>query len=322
VLAPLTLPAYYELGFALIALAVFGTWLQWRVNWIWMAAGGAVTVFTLWASLHAVSQYREDVVVMSRNFYGALRVKESEISDVDRKRSLIHGAILHGDQYLDLPRKRTATTYFSTTSGAGIALQEKQKSLARPLRIGIIGLGAGTLATYGRPGDVFRFYDIDPAVVQVALRDFTYLQDSSATIEIALGDARLNLERETAQRFDVLIVDAFSSDSIPIHLITVEALEIYEKHVQPGGIIAFHVSNRFLNLTPVVSKLAIARGLKFAWINETHSDGRTASDWVLLCKEPNVLQSPAIATIAKPIVMQPGLPAWTDDFNNLVQALK
>ena len=128
----------------------------------------------------------------------------------------------------------------------------------KPLKVGVIGLGTGTLAYYGAKGDVYRFYDINPAVMTIAQRDFTYLQDSDATIELVLGDARLSLEREPPQQFDVLVIDAFSSDAIPVHLITAEALGVYLRHMKPGGVIAFHVTNRFLNLVPVVAGLADA----------------------------------------------------------------
>ena len=157
----------------------------------------------------------------------------------------MHGTILHGNQYLDRSFAAQPTTYYTNTSGIG-RLLEVLHPRAEPLKVGVIGLGTGTLATYGAKGDIYRFYDINPAVIAVAQRDFTYLSDSDATIETALGDARLSLEREPPQKFDVLAIDAFSSDAIPVHLITAEALAIYRKHMKPGGVIAFHVTNRFL----------------------------------------------------------------------------
>jgi SAM-dependent methyltransferase len=324
IIAPLTLPAYYELGFALWALAVLGTFLLWRqVHWAWVMLGVSVSLFTLSAAIYSVVEFREDVIVMTRNFYGTLRVKEYNASGKEYlKRSLVHGTILHGDQYLFAPYNRTATTYYKPKSGIGLAILQKEKDLGRPDRVGIIGLGAGTIASYGNKGDVYRFYDINPAVVEIARRDFTYLKDTEATIEIALGDARLNLEREKPQRFDVLAIDAFSSDSIPVHLITLEALAVYEKHMQPDGVIAFHVSNRFLELKPVVEKIAKARGFNVAWVKETNEDGSTSSDWILLCKDSQVLLAPEIAAATEAIKPEPGWRIWTDDFNNLVQVLK
>ncbi len=168
-----------------------------------------------------------------------------------RHRSLIHGTILHGDQYLAPELARVPTTYYTESSGVGRALESLHPT-TRPLRIGVIGLGTGTIATYGSTGDVYRFYDINPAVIRIANSEFSYLKDSDATIETPLGDARLNLEREAPQGFDLLAIDAFSSDSIPVHLLTYEALTVYRRHMKPGGVIAFHVTNRYLDLVPVV----------------------------------------------------------------------
>jgi len=324
ILAPLILPANYDLGFALYALAALAAWLLWsRLHWIWRSVSVAVCVFTLCSCIYAVIELRADVVTMSRNFYGTLRVKEYVASNSsERMRFLMHGIILHGDQFLDPALKRAPTTYYQHRSGIGLALLQKETDLGRPRRVGIVGLGAGTLAAYGNKGDVFRFYEINPRVVEIAQRDFTYLKDTAATIEIALGDARLSLEREAPQRFDVLAIDAFSSDSIPVHLLTVEALEVYEKQLQVDGIVAFHVSNRYLDLHPVVQALADARGFAVAWIREVRDDSSVASDWVLLCKNKNVLREPAIAAAALPITPRPDWRLWTDDFNNLVQVLK
>jgi len=198
----------------------------------------------------------------------------------------------------------------------------KQKLVGGPIKVGVIGLGTGTIATYGNKGDIYRYYDINPAVVTIANRDFTYLKDTAAKIEIALGDARLNLEREPPQNFDVLAIDAFSSDSIPVHLITLEAVEIYEKHMKPDGVIAFHVSNRFLDLKPVVQQIAQQRGLHVAWVHDTYEDGGTSSDWILLTKDKTFLLKPEIVEATEVIVPHPEWRLWTDDFNNLLQVLK
>jgi SAM-dependent methyltransferase len=323
-LAPLVLPAHFELEIALVLLAALSTALIWRSLSFGLASiGPAITAFALGAVIFAVHQFREDVVVMKRNFYGTLRVKEYNPPDTNyRRRSLVHGAILHGDQYLDPPYNRSATTYYKAKSGIGRAILLKEKLAAAPIRVGVIGLGTGTIATYGNKGDVYRFYDINPDVVTIANRDFTYLKDTEAKVEISLGDARLNLEREPVQNFDVLAIDAFSSDSIPVHLITLEALKIYEKHMKPEGVIAFHVSNRFLNLKPVVQKIADVRGLNVAWVQDTYEDGSTSSDWLLLTRSKEFLAKPEILDSTFVIPSQPGWRMWTDDFNNLVQVLK
>jgi SAM-dependent methyltransferase len=271
-----------------------------------------------------VKEFREGVVVMTRNFYGTLRVKEYQRPDVEfPRRSLVHGAILHGEQYLEPPYNKSATTYYKAKSGIGRILLLKEKlNPDWPRKVGIIGLGTGTIAAYGNKGDVFRFYDINPQVVTIANRDFTYLKDSDAKIEISLGDARLNLEREPVQNFDVLAVDAFSSDSIPVHLITEEAVGIYLKHMKPDGVIAYHVSNRFLDLKPVVQMIAEKHGLSVGWVRDTYDDGSTTSDWVLLTKAKNLLLKPDILEATYIIPPEPGWRLWTDDFNNLVQVMK
>jgi spermidine synthase len=193
----------------------------------------------------------------------------------------------------------------------------------QPLKVGVIGLGTGTLATYGSTGDVYRFYDINPAVVDIARRDFTFLAKSDATIEIALGDARLSLEREAPQGFDVLAIDAFSSDAIPVHLITIEALSVYRRHMKPGGIIAFHVTNRYLDLAPVVQKLADTAGLHAVEVADDGDEmlaGR--SEWILLSDRAEALTKEPIDEAAEAVKSRPDWRLWTDDFNNVVQVLK
>ncbi len=333
IVAPLTLPAFFEMEFALVAVAAVATYLVWGMfptenrNWpffVSIGVGSLVTMFTLGATVFTIQQYSDDVIFMTRNFYGTLRVKQYNPPSVEhRRRSLIHGAILHGDQYMDPPYNRAATTYYKTKSGIGMTLLAKeQMNPDSKRRVGLIGLGAGTLAAYGNKGDLFRFYDINPAVVEIARRDFRFLSDTDATIEIGLGDARLNLEREAPQNFDVLAIDAFSSDSIPVHLITLEALDIYAKHMKPDGVIAFHVSNRFLNLKPVVQMLAEKRGFDVAWVRDQYEDGTTTSDWVLLTKDKPFLLRKEIVASSYVIIPEPGWRIWTDDYNNLLQVLK
>ncbi len=323
-LAPITLPAYFELEIALVLLAALATVLLWgKIHSFAIYISIGATIAVAIAAGYTIYQFKEDVVVMTRNFYGTLRVKQYNKPDVEyRRRSLVHGAILHGDQYMDPPYNRSATTYYKAKSGIGKSILLKEKLSSTPLRVGVIGLGTGTIATYGSKGDVYRYYDINPEVVVIANRDFTYLKDTEAKIEIALGDARLNLEREAPQNFDVLAIDAFSSDSIPVHLITLEALQIYEKHMKPDGVIAFHVSNRFLDLKPVVQKIAEQRGLYVAWVHDTYEDGGTSSDWILLTKDKTFLLKPEIVENTEIILPRPEWRLWTDDFNNLLQVLK
>ena len=325
VIAPVTLPAYYELTLCIIALAALATMLLWRkVHVAIVLLGALITVFTAGAGWVAKSEYGKNVIVMTRNFYGTLRVRETPQPTMEyRRRTMIHGAISHGDQYMWSPINRDPTTYYKEKSGIGrILLLLKSQTPEKPRNVGVVGLGAGTLAVYGGKDDRYRFYEINPGVVTIARRDFTYLKDSAAKIEIALGDARLNLEREAPQAFDVLAIDAFSSDAIPIHLITREAVEIYEKHMNATGVIAMHVTNRYLDLKPVVNAIAQSRGMAVAWIRETYNDGDTRSDWILLAKDKALLDRPEILQSARVIPTTTGRRLWTDDFNNLWQALQ
>jgi spermidine synthase len=249
-------------------------------------------------------------------------VQELSRNDAGHRRSLIHGTILHGTQYLSPELERRPTTYYTPTSGIGRLLEALHPSL-KPLKVGVIGLGAGTLATYGAKGDVFRFYDINPDVLTIARRDFTFLRDSDATIELPLGDARLSLEREPTQNFDVLVIDAFSSDAIPVHLITAEALGIYKRHMKPGGVIAFHVTNRFLDLVPVVEQLAHVHRMLMIHIADDGADTMASrSDWLLLSDRRESLDRPQLTEAAKEVEVREDWRLWTDDFNNLVQVLK
>jgi SAM-dependent methyltransferase len=262
-----------------------------------------------------------DTRVMTRNFYGTLRVKDiGAEGENDAVRRLVHGVIMHGEQYRAAGRRNEPTTYYGATSGIGRALKALEGSA---LRVGVVGLGTGTLALYGRPGDVYRFYEINPQVVTVAEREFTFLADSGAKIEHVLGDARLSMEREPPQEYDVLVVDAFSSDSIPVHLITREALEVYLRHLKPAGIIAFHVTNRFLDLAPVVQRIAAERELHVALIADDAEESDLArTDWVLVTRDKALLERAEIAKFTSEIEDIKGLGVWTDDFNNLFRILK
>src|SRR5205814_881496 len=193
--------------------------------------------------------------LLARNFYGALRVSDEGDGVTEATiRRLTHGTIVHGEEFLDAGRHMQPTTYYGYNTGVGLAMQEAQRRLG--LRVGVIGLGAGTLAAYGRPGDTYRFYDINPLVIDIARSQFRFLPDCKAKVDVVLGDARLSLEREAPENYDVLAVDAFSSDAIPVHLLTREAIALYFRHLQPGGVLAVHVSNKYLNLAPVVGMAA------------------------------------------------------------------
>jgi SAM-dependent methyltransferase len=276
--------------------------------------------------IHNVSAGTEFAV---RNFYGTLTVINSR-RGAEHMRQLKHGVIIHGWQIMELPQRRAPTTYYGETSGIGRAILSEHRVLG-PIRIGSIGLGVGTLAAYGRPGDLLQVYELNPAVLEIARTQFAYLKDSEARIEPVLGDARLSLEREIArgafdrpdQRFDVLSIDAFSGDAIPVHLITREALAIYARVIKPDGVIAFHVTNQYLKLSQVVEQLARDADFQAVLIADRPATTEliTLSDWVLVTKNMSFLQRPEIVGHTTPIEFRAGLPVWTDQFSNLFQVL-
>ena len=325
VVAPLVFNGYFELGAGLAALAVLAV--------LRFVSVGRAAYFLSLAVLLGVGacatydgfRHQKDVRVAKRSFYGVLRVKEyGEPGESSHLRRLVHGTIMHGEQYMSDANRHLLTTYYTETSGIGAAIHSKED---HPVKVGVIGLGTGTIAAYGRPGDVYRFYDIDANVIHIARSEFTFLGDSGARTETALGDARLTLEREASQGFDVLAVDAFSSDAIPVHLITREALQTYLRHMKPDGIVAFHVSNRFLDLIPVVARIAKEVGAQAVLISDDENDEektiKSRSDWVLVSRDPEALKAEAITEAgAEPAEDRPEWRTWTDDYSNLIQILK
>jgi hypothetical protein len=279
----------------------------------------------------------EGVVYSRRNFFGVLAVKEEDAGDSeDHVLKLRHGRITHGMQFFAPDRRNLPTSYYGPTSGVGYALLHHPKRLVvvgQPgaLRVGVIGLGVGTLAAYGHPGDLFRFYEINPLVCDVswnAQSRFSYIKDCPARKELVVGDARLSLEREFlshgSNHFDLLVVDAFTSDAIPMHLLTREAFDVYLKHLEPrGGILAVHVSNRNLNLQPVVWQLADYFGLSTLFVSDDpDSDTCWESDWFLLSPDHVLFDRSDFRPVVEPRPKDlPHLRLWTDDYSNLFQIL-
>jgi len=273
----------------------------------------------------------ESSVLLQRNFYAATRIKVLEPTNESSQRYvLVHGMTLHGVQYLDPEKRKLPTAYYSETSGVGLAINHHPRR-RNGMRVGVLGLGIGTLAAYGLPDDVYRFYEINPDVIEIALGKggyFSYLQDSSATIEVVLGDARLSLERELqesgSQNYHVLVLDVFSSDSIPVYLLNREAFALYLDHLAPDGIIAVHISNRHLDLVPVVWKLADHFSLHRLLIDDEGDNERAIrSRWFLLSRDESLLSIPELTTRARNINgYTTSLPLWTDDYSNLLQIMR
>jgi SAM-dependent methyltransferase len=325
VVAPFVFTGYYELGVGLVALAFLASLRLLSAGRLAYAGGLLVLLGVAGCAAYDGFRHHKDVRVAVRSFYGVLRVKEYGVpGDSSHLRRLVHGTIMHGEQYLSDDSRGMLTTYYTETSGIGAAIRSKQD---HAMRVGVVGLGTGTIAAYGHKGDVYRYYDIDANVIRIARSDFTFLGDSPAQVDTALGDARLTLEREPPQGFDVLAIDAFSSDAIPVHLITREALEVYLRHMKPDGIVAFHVSNRFLDLIPVVARLAKELGVHAVLVSDDEDAEeksiKSRSDWVLVSRDPAALEAAEIVDAgAAPAEDQPEWRTWTDDYSNLIQILK
>ena len=278
-------------------------------------------------SVYAAVTNKQPGIEARRNFYGVLRVVER--SDKNGPlRELSHGRVQHGLQYLDSDKRHWATTYYGPHSGVALGLD----ALPHPRRVAVVGLGAGTLAAWGREGDTYRFYEINPNVEPIARKWFTFLQDSKANPQVVLGDARIQLERELAEGrshdYDLIAVDAFSGDAIPMHLLTAECAEIYRQRLAPGGILALHISNRALDLEPVTRGLARSLGWQARMVLVAkdlldEDKGESNSRWVLVTeKRETFAQSKIRDTILGWSTSKDPVITWTDDFASLWPILK
>lgn len=264
----------------------------------------------------------KDVRLRVRNFYGALEVRDDLPTKDYAERTLLHGTINHGSQLLDPVLKYVTTSYYGKKSGVGRAIGAVEEK--GPVRVGVIGLGAGVLSNYGRKGDYYRIYEINPLVEGIAQTQFSFFPHSPADKKILMGDARLTLESQEPQNFDVIAVDAFSSDAIPVHLLTREAVELYFHHLKPAGILALHISNRYLDLEPVCEGSAQALG-KMAMVVD--DDGEEApyfssSTWVLLTANADWFKAASFRDANQhPAAIRKNFRPWTDGYSNLFQIL-
>ena len=330
--APHLFTGLFELSIALVWCAAMmglvlrpetsGIGNRWLANAVWIGSIAATLGMAGYLG-NEIRDFRAGSWLLARNFYGALRVSDDG-DGVNEAivRKLTHGTIVHGEEFMDAGRHMQPTTYYGYNTGIGLALQEAQRRLG--LRVGVIGLGAGTIAAFGRPGDTYRFYDINPLVIDIARSQFRFLPECKAKVEVVLGDARLSLEREVPQNYDVLAVDAFSSDAIPVHLLTREAIALYFRHLQPGGVLAVHVSNRHLNLAPGVGMAADSLGKRTVVIDSGDDDDNAVfrATWVLVSGRDSFFDYPFIRRAGTPVKRIPGLRMWTDDYSNLFQILE
>ncbi|HJV11772.1 MAG TPA: fused MFS/spermidine synthase, partial [Burkholderiales bacterium] len=323
IVAPLLLAGYFELGIALVALGAVLIMVR-RIRYL----GVTVTVVTAVLVGRGIAEYSEGVRVMERDFYGVVRTAD-HMSPVPY-RSMYHGAIMHGGQLLGDSFRNTPADYFGPTSGYGrVFASLREIDPKKPLSVGVIGLGAGVIAAWMKPGDRLVFYEISPRVVDIARREFTFLGDTSAKTEVVLGDGRLSLEREPPRDYDVLGIDAFSGDSIPMHLVTREAMAIYVKHLKPDGVIVFQATNRFIDLLPVVKRLAAEFGLEAVNVADEPETGEEGADYwysstdqIIVTRNRKLLDWPRIAEAAAEIHERPELPVFTDAHHNLLRILK
>jgi spermidine synthase len=322
--APLALNGYYEMQIALVLLVAFSLFRVLDEHIGARVVAACATAVVAWLSWGSFEAYREDVRAMDRDFYGVVRTKDR--NEVFPLRAMYHGPINHGGQLLDPKLSMSPSTYFSTTSAYGRVFASLP---AGPRSVGVIGLGAGALAAYAKPGDHWVFYEIASTVVHVAQTEFTFLRQSpAARTEIILGDGRLSLEREKPRAYDVLAIDAFSGDSIPMHLLTREAFEVYVKHLKPGGVMIFQATNRFVDIMPVVRRLADEAGFLTAHVSDSPSfeEGpgywNSSTDQVIVTRNRELLDAAPIKEASEPAQARPELPVFTDDYYNLLRILK
>lgn len=300
--APLAFNSYFELPLSMVACMMLAMALLYgHSTWRRLLRAGLLALAAL---LVSASVDRGDARRV-RNFYGVLELRIDGQGE-NASRALYNGTILHGLQFLSSGRNQEPTTYYAPESGVGRAISAIQHS---PRRIGIIGLGVGTLAAYAKPGDLFRFYEINPLVIEAAKTEFRFLADCRGTVEIVSGDARVALEHEARQQFDLLAVDAFEGAAIPVHLLTWEAFNLYVQHLAPGGVIAVHVTSKYTDLAPMIYRIADSLGRHAQKITSASDFPRrvVASTWIILRGERPVRHDDHV---------------WRDDYSNPIEILK
>ena len=329
IVAPLLLDGYFELN---IALGVLALLLVTRSKGVWAVLAIASLLPTVYFAAVGAQEYSRGMRVMERDFYGVVRTRDREVEGVTY-RAMYHGGIIHGGQLQGEQYKNTPSDYFGPGSGYGRLFAAMDEMRPQPRRIGIIGLGAGVVAAYGRAGDDVVFYEISQKVVEIEQREFRFLRESPANVQpVVMGDGRLSLERElregNARRYDVLGIDAFSGDSIPMHLVTREAMQLYMKHLAPDGVIVFQATNRYIDIMPVVKRHANELGLDAVLVSDIPASSIGANYWlsstdqILVTRDKSLLAHPRIAEAASEIRDRPDLPTFTDAHHNLVRILK
>jgi hypothetical protein len=320
-----------SIGLALAALFLLPPQAALRRQWRPRLGGFIMLLCVALGMVLMVQLHRSTraALVATRNFYGTLKVYEDMVlNEHGHHYKLVHGVITHGMQFRHPEQAAWPSSYYGEGSGVGLAIKHLRQPEGKR-HLGLVGLGTGTLATYGRAGDRLRIYEINPEVERIARSHFSYLSSSPARIDVVLGDARLTLEHERdagqSQGFDLLVLDAFSSDAIPIHLLTKESMELYLHHLRPQGVIAVHISNRYLDLQPVVEKLADHFKLKALTLIQDDSDSWWVynTTWMLLAREHEALDvDEFLDHLRAPSLKTESMSLWTDDHAALFPILR
>jgi hypothetical protein len=354
IVAPQLFTGYYELPLAIAVSGVLALWFHWKdaraefrafPNWKFAASGIVVisVVSAVFVNQEGSVKF-DELIFQQRSFFGVVRVYDFGSSDPAwAYRQMMHGTTNHGLQYLAPDKRRSPTTYFGPFTGLGLVMQRNE---GQSLKVGIMGLGVGTVAAYGFEGDQFTFYEISHNVIRLSEEDsgvFTFLSDSAASVEVIAGDARLSLEaqlrNEGPQEFDILAMDAFLSDSIPVHLVTLEAFELYLQHLSPNGRLAVNISNRYLDLTGLMFKVADHFGMHAVVIHnkKTKTHHNYGASWVVFSRdEAHIkdyrrqvsmrrsrmrLKPDGVYTVYPDEYDWSDAPVWTDDFSDLFSVL-
>jgi len=328
--APNVFHANHDLAISVIALAATALLATWKSGAAARLAWTAAAIALVYVAGVQSANLRENAIAQLRSFYGSLRVTETHLPpEAETTRTLYHGRIQHGTQLFGNGLRTQPSSYYARDSGVGLALDLCCEG--RTKRVGVVGLGTGTVAAYGKPGDQIVFYEIDPLVERLARALFTYLRDSPAETRVVLGDARLSIAREDpspASQYDVIVLDAFSGDAIPVHLLTAEAVALYRRHLRPGGLLVFNISSQYLDLAPQLALQARRAGMKALLVHSHDNEARGlfAADWVILSANDSLTTLPALVNAAQPIETIsgeiPGLRLWTDDYSSLLPLLR
>ena len=337
-LAPAIFDGYWELHIAVLALFALVGYCAWNgvdakrwpfLRWLWVA-GGCAIIFASAKNIHYRSSgYR----LLDRNFYGVLQVYDVKARN-NRKvpydvRWMVNGGILHGGQFTEQEHQRKVTTYFGPLSGVNMAMTRHPKRIAgEPMTVGIVGLGAGVLAALTEKGDVGRYYEINPACVKSAETDFFFLKNSLGSVEMVVGDGRLKLQEELnagqSHQFDMLALDAFTGDAVPVHLLTHEAIALYKAHLAPDGILCINVTNTYIDLQQVVRTLAREAGMQVILVesNSDKSQGLSEASFMLMTNNKAFLEDPVVKARIHAYEEPFKAVHWTDDYSSIFPILR